>query len=106
MIIKSDNFNVDKNGNMTCKNATITGGNIHIKATPYALGAIFSVEATDGSGCVKMDSYEINIDDELTINNDNYMEQFRIAPKLSIDSNNLKVNFNIEQSFKEYNNGK
>lgn len=52
-----------------------------------------------------LSSFEINIDDELTINNDNYMEQFRITPKFSIDSNNLKVNFNIEQSFKEYNNG-
>lgn len=52
-----------------------------------------------------LSSFEINIDDELTINNDNYMEQFRITPKLSIDSNNLKVNFNIEQSFKAYNNG-
>ena len=52
-----------------------------------------------------LSSFEINIDDELSINNDNYMEQFRINPKFSIDSNNLKVNFNIEQSFKEYNNG-
>ncbi len=52
-----------------------------------------------------LSSFEINIDDELTINNDNYLEQFRINPKFSIDSKNLKVNFNIEQSFKEYNNG-
>ncbi len=52
-----------------------------------------------------LSSFEINIDDELTINNDNYMEQFSIAPEFSIDSNNLEVNFNIEQSFKEYNNG-
>lgn len=29
-IIKSNNFNVDKNGNMTCSNATITGGKINI----------------------------------------------------------------------------
>lgn len=63
MIIKSDNFNVDKNGNMTCKNATITGGTIHIESIPYALGAIFSVAATDGSGSVQIDSYQVNIDD-------------------------------------------
>lgn len=63
MIIKSDNFNVDKNGNMTCKNATITGGTIHIEADPNVLGAIFSVASTDGSGCVQIDSYQVNISD-------------------------------------------
>ena len=31
-IIKSNNFNVDKNGNMTCSKANITGGNIDMTA--------------------------------------------------------------------------
>ncbi len=32
IVIKSDNFNVDKNGNMNCKNASINGGNIILNA--------------------------------------------------------------------------
>lgn len=32
-IIKSTNFNVDKDGNMTCKNANITGGQIQVSST-------------------------------------------------------------------------
>ncbi len=50
--------------------------------------------------------FEINIDDNaITINNTNYKDQFKIAPKFSIENNNLKINFNIEQGFKKYNNG-
>lgn len=33
VIIKSNNFNVDKNGNMNCNNANITGGNLNIEST-------------------------------------------------------------------------
>ncbi len=33
MSIKSTNFNVDKNGNMTCNNATITGGAFNVQTT-------------------------------------------------------------------------
>ena len=49
--------------------------------------------------------FEINIDDAITINNTNYQDQFKITPKFSIENNNLKIDFNIEQCFKEYNNG-
>lgn len=52
-----------------------------------------------------LSNFEINIDDMITINNSNYMEQFRITPIFSAENNNLKINFNIEQYFKEYNNG-
>ena len=31
--IASTNFNVDKNGNMSCNNANITGGNLNIDST-------------------------------------------------------------------------
>lgn len=36
VIIKSNNFNVDKNGNMTCANANITGGNIELIDATYS----------------------------------------------------------------------
>lgn len=37
VIIKSNNFNVDKDGNLSCSNATITGGKIDVNTT-RALG--------------------------------------------------------------------
>lgn len=33
VVINSNNFNVDNNGNMTCSNATITGGSLDIKSS-------------------------------------------------------------------------
>jgi len=33
VVINSNNFNVDKQGNMSCKNGTFTGGEINLSST-------------------------------------------------------------------------
>lgn len=53
--------NANVNGTITSNNAVITGGSIHIKTQPGALGAIFSVSATDNSTIVDIDSFEMYI---------------------------------------------
>lgn len=46
--IKSNNFNVDKNGNMSCSNADITGGNVSISTTNANIPKVV-VKTEDGS---------------------------------------------------------
>lgn len=43
IVISSNNFSVDKNGNMQCKNATVTGGSFNVKAATGATDTIFRI---------------------------------------------------------------
>ena len=57
-IIKSTNFNVDKNGNMTCSNANITGGKINVTAKKGVSN--FTIETKSGPRCsITGDSIDI-----------------------------------------------
>lgn len=49
MSINSTNFNVDKNGNMTCQNATITGGKINIETSRNLGDKIFILKDDMGA---------------------------------------------------------
>lgn len=49
--IKSDNFNVDKNGNMICSKANITGGKIDVSAEEGE--TILKIHCIDGEGIKK-----------------------------------------------------
>ena len=50
--IKSNNFNVDKNGNLTCSNATIQGGKIKLSSKNNVSN--FTVEDASGATCSVM----------------------------------------------------
>ena len=48
--INSTNFKVDKNGNMQCSNATITGGNVNLKDNgTWGSGKVNAVDSTNSS---------------------------------------------------------
>ena len=49
VVIKSDKFNVDKNGNLTCSNATISGGKIDIYTTRSSGDKIIKVADNQGA---------------------------------------------------------
>ena len=57
--IKSNNFNVDKNGNMTCnnanmKNATIDGGSLTLPGSYYTPKIVTSGEGLGGDNCTNI----------------------------------------------------
>lgn len=47
LTLKSNNFNVDKDGNMTCSNANITGGNIELSSSNSNLAKIKIYQTND-----------------------------------------------------------
>ena len=49
VIIKSNNFNVDKDGNLSCSNATITGGKIDVNTTRALGDKIIKVADNQGA---------------------------------------------------------
>lgn len=61
LVLASTNFNVDKNGNMTCKNANITGGTIKV-------GSNFEVDSTGKMSCTSANISGNITSDNATIN--------------------------------------
>lgn len=76
IVIKSDNFNVDKNGNMECKNGKFTGGKVEL--TSDKGNSNFIIKSLDGSqvnifgnGFSIEEKYSAGIPGQLIVEKDN-----------------------------------
>ena len=77
LVLASTNFNVDKNGNMTCSNAnisgTVTSNNANITGGAIKVGSNFEVDPTGKMSCNNAD-----ISGKITVGGDSANPQFNI----------------------------
>lgn len=74
IVIASDNFNVDKNGNVIASNIDITGGKINLKDDNTSSSySCFKISNTDGNRYLYIKPFELNINNDV---NGNYIHNF------------------------------
>lgn len=74
IVIASDNFNVDKNGNVIASNIDITGGKINLKDDNTSSSySCFKISNTDENRYLYIKPFELNINNDV---NGNYIHNF------------------------------